>query len=280
MDDLDELTVCVTTYNEENNIEQCIDGILANGVKNIMIVDASKDRTADLARAKGVVVYSIDEENRGRVVQKVYAVSKCKTKYLAFVDADDVLDKKCLSTLLQEMKKNGWDAIQAHGRAFHPKSYWEKGMDALCHYILSKPGSTKMVGRPCVHTTESLRAIGGGGDIRFNGHDDTTISIKLENTGYKQGIGSGITYRKHPATFEECKEHWVRYGLQDAQLIKYYPEKKRNVYFHLLVEYPIIRSLKLLIHGQALYIPYTVLCGLVRFYSMAKNLRKLKRSAI
>lgn len=278
MDGLDKLTVCVTTYNEEKNIEQCIEGIRANGVEygNILIVDASKDRTAELIEKVGggsIELIVVDEKDRGRAAQKAVAVQKCKTKYMAIVDADDVLDKECLSKLLRQMQKKGWVAIKAQTRAYSPRTYWERGWDACSHYAINKPGLTNMVGRPCIHTIESLRKIGGFDD-RVDTHDDTTTSIRLEAAGYKQGIGTGVTYRKFPDTYAECKDHWVRYGIDDAKTLIYYPEKKKNIYRHLLYVYPVERSLILLKYGQLKYIPFTILSGLIRFNSMRKTLKK------
>ena len=120
---LTEVTVCVCTYNEENNIKRCIRNIKANGISNIFIVDASTDRTRLIAEKEGAKVFTCE---KGLARQRQVAIDNCKTKYLAFVDADDRIRKDCISVLVNEMNKENWDAIQASVRVYHPETYWQK----------------------------------------------------------------------------------------------------------------------------------------------------------
>ncbi len=267
---LTEVTVCVCTYNEEDNIKRCIRNIKANGIGNIFVVDASTDQTRVIAENEGAKVFTCE---KGLARQRQVAIDNCKTKYLAFVDADDRIRKDCISVLVSEMNKGNWDAIQASVRVYHPETYWQKAIDATWRYCIFKPGAANMIGRPAVYRTEAIQAVGA--DINFVniGDEDTAISIRMERAGYKQGIGHGISYRKCHKTFKENRKEWIKYGKGDAMVIRQYPEKKKNIYKHLLINYPIKRSWDLIKNGKGLYCLYTILIGWTRFFVMTIHKR-------
>ena len=272
---LEEVTICVCTYNEEKNIKRCIQNIKENGVCNILVVDASKDKTRKLAENEGATVLTCE---KGLARQRQVAIEACTTKYLGFVDADDRIKKDCVKVLLNEMEAEKWDAIQASVRVYHPKTYWQKAIDATWKYCIFKPGPSNMIGRPAIYKTEAIRLVGA--DINFVniGDEDTAISIRMERAGYKQGIGQGISYRKCHATFTENKKEWIKYGKGDAMIIKQYPAKKRSIYRHLLVNYPIKRSWDLVKNGKGAYCLYTILIGWVRFGIVCRD--RFKRECL
>ena len=270
-----EISIYICTYHEEENIQECIKSINQNGYERIIAIDASKDDlTKQRAQAVGARVIKAP---KGLAGQRQTAIDDCETEYLMFVDADDRLDKNCIKTLLQEMKNNDYDAIQANLRVLEPKSYWEKAMDVNLAYCINSIGKTNMLGRPAIYKTEILKLVGM--DISFNGvgNEDAALSIKMEKFGAVQGKGSGISYRYHPKSFKENFNAWKKYGLGDAQLIRQYPDKFFSILKHLIYIYPIQRSFKLILNGKIKYIMYPILIGLVRFIFMITNIVKKKR---
>lgn len=270
---LEEVTVCVCTYNEEKNIRRCLQNIKKNGISKILVVDAGTDKTKLIAENEGAEVLSCE---KGLARQRQAGIDWCSTKYLAFVDADDRIEKDCIKSLLAEMEKEKYDAIQASVRVSHPKTYWQKAIDATWRYCIYKTGPTNMVGRPAVYRTEAIKAVGA--DINFVniGDEDTAISIRMENAGCRQGIGHGICYRKCHKTFTENKKEWVKYGKGDAMVIQQYPEKKKEIYKHLLINYPVKRSWDLIKNGKGMYCLYPILIGWIRFGIM--RISRLKTS--
>lgn len=265
---MDDLLVCVCTYNEESNIQKCIRSIRDNGIDNILIVDASTDRTRELALAEGVKVVSCD---KGLSIQRQKGIDICEDEYLAFVDADDRIEKGCLHKLLEELKKNNYAAICAQGRVYNPHTYWEKAIDATWKYSMFKVGESNMVGRPAVYLASAIKEVGADTSFSGGGAEDIAISIRIEKAGYKQGIGSGITYRECPSTFIENYRAWVRYGKEDAKVINRYPQKRKKLIFHNGIEYPFIRSCELVKNGglaKIIYCPYPIMIGLVRLFTM------------
>jgi len=264
------IAIYICTYHEEDNIQDCIKSIKQNGYENILVIDASKD---DLTKIKAQEVSAkVITTTKGLASQRQVAIDDCQSEYLMFVDADDRLDKNCISALLEELEGNQYDAIQASLRVLNPKTYWEKGMDVNLTYCTNGLGKTNMLGRPAIYKTNILKQVGM--DVSFNGvgNEDAALSIKMERFGAIQGKGSGISYRYHPASFKENFEAWKKYGLGDAQLIRQYPNKLFNILKHLLYVYPIKRSLYYVINGKAKYVGYPILLGLTRLIYMAKRL--------
>lgn len=267
------IMACVCTYNEEKNIRDCIQTIRQNGIQNILVVDASTDNTKEVAEKEGVEVVCCE---KGLAIQRQLAIDICESKYLMFVDADDRLDSKCVDILLNEMEEEGYDAIQASVRVYDPQSYWQKAIDATWQYGIFKKGPSNMIGRPAIYKTAAIKD--AGADIRFAniGDEDTAIAIRMEKKGYKQGIGSGISNRICHVSYADNRKEWIKYGKGDAMVIRRYPEKKKAMYKHVLLNYPLKRSWELIKHGKIFYCAYPICIGLTRFVTMRNYLNSIE----
>lgn len=267
---LDDILACVCTYNEAANIRDCLAAIREAGVRHVLVVDGgSSDETATLARQAGAEVLA---SPKGLSSQRQAAIQACAKPYLMFVDADDRLDRDCPATLLTQVRDEGYDALQACLRVLEPRTYCQRGMDALLRFCICRPGPSRMVGRPALYRLAALRA--AGMDIRFDGvgNEDAALSIRMERAGFRQGVGRGLSFRRHPATFAENRAAWRKYGAGDARLVRLYPHKAFSVLAHLLFNYPVRRSLTLALHGAVLLAGYPVCVGLVRFAAMCRHL--------
>lgn len=269
----DSVLVCVCTYNEEKNISDCIDAIRENGYNDILIVDASTDRTKEIADNKGVLVKVCE---KGLARQRQVAIDYCDKEYLVFVDADDRIKNDCIDTLISEMNEDKYDAIGAQVRVFEPTSYWQKAIDATWQYSMFKKGPSNMVGRPAVYRTAAIKDAGSDLDFVNIGNEDTAISIRMEQKGYRQGIGTGISYRICHASFEDNKREWIKYGKGDAQVIAKYPHKRKKIIMHDLWEYPIARSADLIKNGKIKYCLYPICIGIYRY----RTLKKVQKNKI
>lgn len=94
------ISVALATYNEENNIVDCIES-LKKVAEEIVIVDGnSQDRTAELARIKGAKV--IQTTNKPMFnINKNLAIKNCKGKWVLLIDADERVSEE----LAREIKK-------------------------------------------------------------------------------------------------------------------------------------------------------------------------------
>jgi glycosyltransferase involved in cell wall biosynthesis len=108
-----ELTILVPAMNEELTVEAFLDwcrqGIERSGVRaEIIIVDSSKDRTADLATAKGARVVKSHRRGLGRAYQE--GIPHVRGKYVLMGDADCTYDFRDLEPFLKQLR-NGFEFV-------------------------------------------------------------------------------------------------------------------------------------------------------------------------
>ena len=92
------ISALIITYNEENNIERCLNSL--NGIADeIVVIDSfSTDRTAEICQNRGVTF----EQHRylGQNEQKNYARSKAKFDHVLSLDADEALSERLKQSIL------------------------------------------------------------------------------------------------------------------------------------------------------------------------------------
>lgn len=94
------VSLVVITLDEEDNIERCISS--AGGVGEIVVVDSfSGDRTAEIARALGAVVY--EREFTTHADQKNWAMGKATGEWILILDADEALTPPLRSEIAAEL---------------------------------------------------------------------------------------------------------------------------------------------------------------------------------
>jgi glycosyltransferase involved in cell wall biosynthesis len=85
---LRDISVIVTTFNEEQNIEACLDRL--SGFGEIIVVDSfSTDRTLEVVRRYPVVAYVRPYESAAK--QKNWALDKVRHRWVLILDADEVM---------------------------------------------------------------------------------------------------------------------------------------------------------------------------------------------
>ncbi len=158
------------------------------------------------------------------------------------------------------MIDNKFSAIQANVQPYANETYWQKAWGFFCSINTNVKGKTNMVGRPALFEKESIIKVGFDPFFTF-GSEDTDISYRFEQLGYKQGIGTGISYRIHPKTFSECKKKWFSYGCGYARFAYKHPERKKHIIFHLLWNIPFRRMWRAILNGHFIYSPFYLLYG-------------------
>ncbi len=106
------LTVIVPVYNDENNIERCLDSIINQTYKNIDIIvvnDASTDNTMKKLQNynKKHHITIIDmESNSGAGACRNIGILKSQTPFVTFIDSDDWIDISTYSNCFKEINDN------------------------------------------------------------------------------------------------------------------------------------------------------------------------------
>lgn len=98
------LSAVIITFNEEKNIERCLDS-LTGIVDEIVVVDSfSTDKTKELCESKGASF--ITHKFEGHIEQKNWAITQASHKYVLSLDADEALSEKLKQSILEA--KNDW----------------------------------------------------------------------------------------------------------------------------------------------------------------------------
>lgn len=87
----DQVTIVIPTLNEEEAIGRLIDEIKAAGYGKILVVDGySKDKTVEIAKAKGAMV--VGQHGKGKTGAVVVARDLVDTPYFLLMDGDHTYD--------------------------------------------------------------------------------------------------------------------------------------------------------------------------------------------
>ncbi|UXV61163.1 glycosyltransferase [Lactococcus cremoris] len=116
------ITVVVPCYNVENYIEKCIKSLLSQKLsKNLfsilLINDGSIDSTLSILKKYEEdypdLIRVIDKENEGLGVTRNRGLDELVTDYVAFIDADDWVDKNYLELLYDVITKKSLDIVSS-----------------------------------------------------------------------------------------------------------------------------------------------------------------------
>lgn len=97
------ISVAIITFNEEHNIERCINSVKAIADEIVVVDSFSTDKTKDICLALGVKF--IENPFAGHIEQKNFALTQTINEVVLSLDADEVLSNKLISSIL-EIKNN------------------------------------------------------------------------------------------------------------------------------------------------------------------------------
>jgi glycosyltransferase involved in cell wall biosynthesis len=248
------ISVQICTLNEEKNIEDCLKHVLLNNPQEIVIIDgASNDKTIEIAKK-----YEIKIIHAGRIglaKQRQLGIESTNLPYIAIVDADDRIESSCFSKLLHEIELGEYKAIQANVQSYSNNTYWQTAWGLYCSININDHGETNIVGRPAIFDRESICSIGFDSFFTY-GSEDTDISYRFEKSKFKQGIGTGKSFRIHPITFKECRNKWKSYGRGYARFVYKHKERTNGILKHLFWNIPIKRNFRTIKSGYFKYVPF------------------------
>jgi len=97
------LSAVIITFNEENNIERCLDG-LSKVADEIIVVDSySTDSTPKICQNFSIQFYQ--RTYPGQIAQKQYALSLATYDHIIALDGDEALTDELIENILQEKEK-------------------------------------------------------------------------------------------------------------------------------------------------------------------------------
>ena len=112
------VSVLIPVYNAENYISKCLESIQSQTFQNFEIIclnDGSTDRSLEILKEwskKIIKLKIINQDNNGVAVARNRLIKEAKGKYIAFIDADDIVSKNYLYELYNAAEKVNADIVK------------------------------------------------------------------------------------------------------------------------------------------------------------------------
>jgi glycosyltransferase involved in cell wall biosynthesis len=262
----DEVTVCITTFNEEENIADCVDSIIDAGFKLIRVYDGgSTDQTYATVKTNFPKV-AISSTQLSLSTRRKLAIEECQTKYIFFVDADQRILRYDYEQIIARNFKSGVAGVQFLKTVPEKSrtSYWQRGFAIRNRIIQGKNPVKKVIGTPCIYSCEVLRKFNYSDRID-SAADDTTVGHLLNQNGFHfiAVDEKAIEIFRPSGLGTVRKAFW--YGLGDAEFMGRTDTVKSRInhLFHVFCRNPLIYpaySLKL----APMYLPFLMVFGFAR----------------
>jgi glycosyltransferase involved in cell wall biosynthesis len=184
LNQIPDLSVVVPVRNAERLIEDCLNGIVASGPAEIIVVDGqSSDRTVELAERHPVTLLS--DDGRGVAFARLLGVRAASTPWIALVDVDVVLQPGDLEALLREARAGGYIALQAGLESTSGPGYWGRAL--VQHH---RSGKSKNWFGLVATVFERDAFLRHGLDAAFLSGEDIELRWRLERSGETIGVSS------------------------------------------------------------------------------------------
>ncbi len=132
-----DLSVAVITYNEEERLAATLESV-KDIAKEIIIIDSfSEDGTLKIAEKYNAKIYS--EKWQGYAKQKNSLTEKCNSKYILYLDADEVLDDTLKSSIIKAV-----NTPYAEGYYLRRKTFY---LGRLLHHSWQKDERLRLVAK-------------------------------------------------------------------------------------------------------------------------------------
>lgn len=127
-----EVAIILPNYNSHKFIEATITSIISQSYKNwklFVVDDCSENKTIQVLKKftkfKKINFFFL-KKNKGTGYCRNLAIKKSNSKYIAFIDSDDLWQKNKLENQINFMKKNNYDFTYTHYKTFSSTSKKER----------------------------------------------------------------------------------------------------------------------------------------------------------
>ena len=101
---MNKISAVIITYNEEANIERCLQSLRPVADELLVVDSYSKDKTIEIAQSCGA--RTLEHPFEGHIQQKRYAIEQAKHEFILSLDADEELSPTLQQSILAV--KNNW----------------------------------------------------------------------------------------------------------------------------------------------------------------------------
>lgn len=215
----DLVSIIIPTFNEEKNIARLLISIKNQSYQNIetiIVDDASRDKTADIAEKLGARVFK--RKHAERSAQRNFGADKAKGKYLLFLDGDMELTKDVIKDSINSLEKGIYKLLvipertvgnnfAARVRNFERKMYMGDFSIEVARLFDKK-----------------VFFEFGGYDLKLTGPEDYDLPYRISKK-YKTGRSRKyILHHEEEITFKRLLQKKYYYAKQGASYANKYPE--------------------------------------------------------
>jgi glycosyltransferase involved in cell wall biosynthesis len=271
---LEDVSVVLIVLNNVQNIGNCIEAILNQGVHNIIIIDGgSTDGTLDVIKRYPCQLHVIGKTGLSHARQ--FGVDQVSTRFVALVDSDNILAENCLITLRADLDASEFVGVAAQKRAFNNKNIYCRFQEWMNSKKVNKPGKKLVIGTPALYYSDVLKK-----EVRYDQNvkfgDDTDLCYRLSLIGHSVGTGTGICYEKMVDNFKEFKAKAYLYGRADSEFFKKNKSRRHDIGTHALRNYLFKMSYHSIIEGKFYFLHLAIIYGTSRFLGLYLNLLNKK----
>lgn len=234
------ISVVIPTYNEESGIAQCIGSIFANTEQpyEVIVADGgSSDKTVELAKAAGAVVY--DNPKRTAASGRNVGIAHASGDIVAFTDGDNYVDPNWLESIRRAFEAD--DELGGIGGKVVPAppvNEVEKFWGNLWLKIIMVFGDEEFVvgtkslrnsfiTANCAYKKSLLESLNGFDEWFGNNAEDVDLMWRAFDSGAKlKYIPAAIVSARSPTTMREMKHKSYRDGVSSTKLQKRYGPKR------------------------------------------------------
>jgi glycosyltransferase involved in cell wall biosynthesis len=255
-----ELSVVVPARNAERLIDDCLRSIARSQPREIIVVDGeSSDRTVQIARRYGAKVLS--DRGQGLPAARLIGARAALAPWVALVDADVVVGEGDLARLLDELRRDGYTALQAGLRSVSADGYWGR---ALVHH--HRTGRSKDWFGVVATIFDRDALLHHGFDPRFFSGEDIDLRWRLRKAGAKIGVSrETVVEHRFDDTWEFATGQWLADGHGFGRMVG-----AHGIRAKLLLALPLAAGVRgavlSLLRGQPRWLPYYA-CFVVFNYS-------------
>lgn len=138
------LSIALATYNEQDNIVDCLKSIKGIATEVIVVDGSSTDQTRQLAKKHKAKVYKTTNKPIFHI-NKNLAIKKCKGDWILQLDADERLTQELKEEIAQVLSGSyfgytDWRSSQKYQADTPPVAYWLKRRNYFLGHYFTKSG--------------------------------------------------------------------------------------------------------------------------------------------
>ncbi|MFH8038989.1 MAG: glycosyltransferase [Candidatus Aenigmatarchaeota archaeon] len=301
------VSIVIPTKNNENTIEKCLNSILLLNYQNfevIVVNDGSQDKTQQILEKfkekfehKNISYTILKTDGVGPSAARNLAIKIARGEYIAFTDADCIVDREWLNELIKGFEFSS-EVMGVGGDQKSPEDDTDFGklvnlfmhiIGFVTEYVKSenKQKFSETSHNPTcnvMYKKEVFDKVGYFLEGLWPG-EDVELDYRIKKMGYKLLYNpNAMVYHYRPNTFKKFIDMMTRYGEVQAKLVKRYGFFRTIHFIPIIFHLFIIFLLYLLFVRSFLFFNllfFLLLCFFFYFLVKSKNfLKSVKLSTL